>query len=221
VRILAAADIHGQWPVYEWLLAAVREHGLEAMVLAGDLLSGADGFESVEESQEQEARVLTDFLGQAGVPVLYLMGNDDLVELNPRNEAIQSLHGKRVYLGKFAFAGYQYSLPFMGGLFEKPEEGIESDLAELALNVDAGTVFVSHSPAFGILDGARAGWSIGSRSLLRFLDTKGFRAHIHGHCHSGFGRYENHFNVASAGRRRAMILDLETMRHRIIGEQPV
>jgi Icc-related predicted phosphoesterase len=217
MRILAAADIHGQWPVYDWLLSAAREQRVDVMVLAGDLLSGADGFDSVEEAQRHEGHVLADILESAGVPVLYLMGNDDLVELNPSSDRVQSVHGKRVHLGRFAFAGYQYSLPWMGGLFEKPEAGIESDLAELSRCVDADTVFVSHSPAFGILDGPN---TIGSRALLRFLGTNGFRAHIHGHSHSGFGRYENHFNVASVGRCRAMIIDLETMGHRIIGEQP-
>jgi Icc-related predicted phosphoesterase len=215
MRILAAADFHGQWPVYDWLLTAAREERVEAIVLAGDLLSGAEGFDSVEESQLHEARMLTDLLDSAGVPVLYLMGNDDLVELNPTSDRIQSVHGKRVNLGRFAFAGYQHSLPWMGGIFEKPESGIESDLDRLAQFVDSETIFVSHSPAFGILDGPN---TIGSRALLDFLGTNGFRAHIHGHCHRGFGRYQNHFNVASAGRRRAMIINLETMRHRTIGD---
>jgi len=213
MRILAAADIHGQWPVYDWLLTVARNERVEAIVLAGDLLSGAEGFDSVEKSQLHEARMLTDLLDGAGVPVLYLMGNDDLVELNPTSDRIQSVHGKRVNLGRFAFAGYQYSLPWMGGIFEKPEAAIESDLHGLAQNVDSDTIFVSHSPAFSILDGPN---TIGSRALLCFLGTNGFRAHIHGHCHSGFGRYENHFNVASAGQRRAIIIDLETMWHRII-----
>jgi len=208
MKILAAADIHGQWPVYEWLLATAREQRVEAIVLAGDLLSGAEGFDSVEESQQHEARALTSLLDSAGVPVLYLMGNDDFVELNPTSDAVQSVHGKRVQVGRFAFVGYQYSLPWMGGIFEKPEAGIEGDLDGLAGYVDSDTIFVSHSPAFGILDGPH---TIGSRALLRFLQTTGFRAHIHGHCHYGFGRYEKHFNVASAGHHRGMIIDLETL----------
>ena len=57
---------------------------------------------------------------------------------------------------------------------------------------------------------------IGSSALREFLQRTRFRAHIHGHSHSGFGRQGLHFNVASAGRERAMILNLETMEHRII-----
>ena len=39
---------------------------------------------------------------------------------------------------------------------------------------------------------------------------------IHGHIHGEFGRYGRHFNVASAGGKRAMVIDLMTMEHRVI-----
>jgi Icc-related predicted phosphoesterase len=219
MRILAAADIHGKWPIYNWLLAAVREEHVRALVLAGDLLGCPDGFDTPEEAQKVEACLLTSLLGRAGVPVFYIMGNDDLVELDSSTEAVQSLHGQRVCCGKFAFVGYQYSLPFMGGPFEKPESQIESDLTQLTHLLDAQTVLVSHSPALGVLDPGFGTTQIGSRSLHDFLEANPFRAHIHGHSHAGFGRYGAHFNVASAGHARAMILDLETMQHRIISEE--
>jgi Icc-related predicted phosphoesterase len=38
MKVLASADVHGKWPVYEWLLAIVREHSVDAMILGGDLL---------------------------------------------------------------------------------------------------------------------------------------------------------------------------------------
>jgi len=220
MKILASADLHGKRPIYDWLLTAVREQHVQALVLAGDLLGCPDGVDTPEEAQQDEACLLTGLLGTAGVPVLYIMGNDDLVELKSSTEAVQSLHGQRVLCGKFAFVGYQYSLPFMGGPYEKPEAEIESDLAQLTHLLDAETVFVSHSPALGELDPGFGDAQIGSRSLRNFLEANPFRAHIHGHSHAGFGRYGAHFNVASGGRARAMILDLETMQHRIISEEP-
>lgn len=116
----------------------------------------------------------------------------------------------------FSVVGYQYSLPFMGGTFEKPEAAIAADLAPLAGLVDAGTIFVSHSPAFGILDPGFADVQIGSRSLRQLFDSTPFLAHIHGHSHGGFGRSGKHFNVASGGRRRAMVLDTESMTHEVL-----
>jgi Icc-related predicted phosphoesterase len=86
VRILAAADLHGKQPIYEWLLGVIREQRVEALVLAGDLLGCPEGFDTPEKAQQDEACRLTGFLGMAAVPVLYIMGNDDLVELDPGAE---------------------------------------------------------------------------------------------------------------------------------------
>jgi Icc-related predicted phosphoesterase len=216
MRILAAADIHGFWAVYTWLLAAVHEHHVDAMVLAGDLLGSPDGFKTPEEAHRHEAQLLAEFLDSAGVPILYIMGNDDLVELGSATKRVQSIHGRSAELGPFRFVGYQYSLPFMGGVFEKPEAEIQIDLVPLAPLLDANTVFVSHSPALGILDLGFGEARIGSSSIRKFLEVNPFRAHIHGHSHQGFGRESNHFNVASAGQLRAMLLDLETMSHQIL-----
>ena len=62
MRILASADVHGSQP--------------------GDLLGCPDGFDTPERAQRHEASLLTDVLHGAAVPVFYVMGNDDLVELN-------------------------------------------------------------------------------------------------------------------------------------------
>jgi Icc-related predicted phosphoesterase len=216
MRVLASGDVHGMWPVYNWLLKIAQERGVQVMVLAGDLLGSPDGFDTPEKSQEYDARKLVQLLDTAGVPVFYIMGNDDLVELNSRSKQVQSLQGRRVQAGEFAFVGYQYSLPYMGGKFEKLEAEIKCDLERLTELLDAQTVLVSHSPALGILDPGFGEAQIGSRSLLEFVKTNPFRAHIHGHSHAGFGRDGRHFNVASAGHTRAMILDLATMQHEVV-----
>ena len=220
MRILASADVHGLPAVYEWLLVTARQHEVEAILLAGDLLGCPDGFDTPEVAQRYEAQTLTNVLEAAGVPVLYIMGNDDLVELDSRSMRVQSIHGRRVTLGAFNFVGYQYSLPFMGGVFEKPEAGIAIDLTSLESLVDSQTVFVSHSPALGILDPGFNESRIGSGELLRFLERHPCLVHIHGHSHAGFGRVGKHLNVASAGQRRAVLLNLETMQHQVLGMEP-
>ena len=205
MKVLASADLHGVRPVYDWLLATAHKHRVDVLVLAGDLLGCLDGFKSAEAAQEYESETIVTWLDAAGVPVLYIMGNDDLVELNSRSTRIQSIHARRIQSGDFNFVGYQYSLPFMGGIFERPEEHIRADLVSLSSLMDANTVFVSHSPAQGVLDPGLGDARIGSRSVREFLTTNRFRVHIHGHSHGGFGRMGKHFNVASAGRMRAMV----------------
>lgn len=138
MRVLASADVHGRRAVFEWLLTVARQWDVDATVLAGDLLGCPDGFDTPEEAQRHDAKSLIHLLDAARVPVLYIMGNDDLVELDSQSARVQSIHARRVTLGSFNFVGYQYSLPFMGGVFEKPEGGIESDLAALTSLVAHG-----------------------------------------------------------------------------------
>ena len=221
MRVLASADLHGKRSVYEWVVRTALEYHVEAIIVAGDLFGCLDGFATPEAAQEHEARLLSEFLAATGLPVFYVMGNDDLVELNSRFEHVQSIHGRRVQFGPYSFVGYQYSLPFMGGTFEKPEAGMKTDLAASKPLLGSDTVFVSHSPALGILDPGFGETRIGSESLRDLLDRNPVRAHIHGHSHAGFGRQGLHFNVASAGRERAMIVNLKTMEHQIVQGRPM
>ena len=216
-----SADQHGKWPVFQ-LAAEGRAPASHRRYRArGRPIMGCpDGFDTPEEAQRHDANKLNALLATVAIPIFYVMGNDDLVELNSNSDRVQSVHARQVRWGRFTIVGYQYSLPFMGGTFEKPDAAIEVDLAPLAGFVGADTIFVSHSPAFGILDPGFGESQIGSRSLRQFLDTKPFLAHIHGHSHAGFGRSGKHFNVASAGRQRAMVLDTETMKHDVLDLEP-
>jgi Icc-related predicted phosphoesterase len=210
MRVLACADLHGVSHVYEWLLAEARGQGVDAIVLAGDLLGCPEGFDAAEAAQRHDASIVARALEVASAPVLYVMGTDDLVELEPAGDRVQSIHGRRVSLGGFHFVGYEYSLPGGGGRFEKSDPAIGADLGSLAGLMDDRTVFVSHSPVFGTLDQSFGDTRIGSNSLRMFLDANPFLLHVHGHAHDGFGRSGKHVNVASGGHARAMILDLVT-----------
>lgn len=127
-----------------------------------------------------------------------------------------SLHGRRVDLGDYNFVGYQYSLPFMGGHFEKEEPGIAADVGRLAPLKDRRTVLVTHNPAQGLLDIGVLGWSAGSTSILQVVRERDVLAHIHGHIHACFGRSGRHFNVAAAGSCRGMWIDLGSLEHRVL-----
>lgn len=211
MRILAAADIHGVREVYEWLGVAADKERADALILAGDLLAM-----DTPDALRADAEWIVSLLAELRRPVLYLMGNDDLRPLDYQDGWIQFVHNKRLELGGFAFVGYQYSLPFVGGIFEKPEQEIEKDLASLEPLLDAHTVFITHAPAYGVLDRTFGGEHVGSRSLARLLQSNPVLSHIHGHIHESFGRDGNRFNVASAGKCRAFLIDLPSLNHRIL-----
>ena len=212
MRILAIADIHGAAEVYEWLKEAVAAYSADLLILAGDLLIG--GWEA---EQSQQARtVVIPLLRTIPVPVCYIMGNDDNVDLGCEDDRIRHVHSRRVEFGVCSVAGYQYSLPFVGGCYEKPEEEIAADLCRIEPIVDETTILVTHSPAYGYVDRIFSGNHVGSHALAELLVRKRVLCHIHGHIHHSFGRAGNHFNVAAGGHRRAMIIDIPSLSHSVI-----
>lgn len=221
MKILAISDLHGYHAFYRALPDVARTHGADLIVLAGDLLGYPDGYQDIQEAQRADAQAIIRTLQPLQIPVLYIMGNDDWVDLDPPDEPFKSIHRRRIDIGSFNFVGYQYSLPFMGGINEKPEEEIARGIELLEPLMDGWTVLVTHSPALGILDLGVLDHHAGSASILAAVERRSVRAHIHGHIHGCFGRQDRHFNVAAAGKLRGIVLDLETMRHEMIVASPV
>lgn len=214
--ILACADLHGYEHVYAWLAGVAASRRPDAIVLAGDLFGFPDPYPTVEEAQEAEGRRAARILAATGLPVLYVMGNDDHIDWAPAADTIRPVHGRRVEMGDVNFVGYEFTPPFLGGIHEKPEAEMRADLEALGPLFDDHTVFVTHGPARHALDPAIAGEWPGDCALSDFLEGRRFLAHIHGHVHRAFGRIGRHFNVAAAASRRAMIIDLGTLRHEVV-----
>ncbi len=211
LRILAIADVHGVLSVYEWLGQLVRHHRADLLILAGDLFAG--GWEG---DQREQARNIISLLKSAAAPCFYLMGNDDNVGLEYTDEQIKPLHGRRLPCGTYSFVGYEYTPPFVGEVFVKPDAEIGKDLRSLEPLLDEHSVFITHAPAFGVLDHSYGGEHVGSRSLAALLDRRPVLAHIHGHIHESFGRDNNRFNVAAAGRRRGVLIELPSLDHKVL-----
>jgi Icc-related predicted phosphoesterase len=216
MRLLACADVHGDHEVYSWLAETARRLEPDALVLAGDLLGFPSGYQSWERAQEADARAIVGLLAPAGVAVYFVMGNHDRIMISSNSRTFVSLHERRIELGCYNLVGYAYSVRHSGGLFEKGEAEIAEDVGRLELWLDSNSVLVAHSPAWGILDLGKNGARIGSLSLAALLERRAVRAHVHGHSHEDFGRSDNRFNVACGRRKRAMVLDLESMTHDVV-----
>lgn len=120
MKILAASDLHGNRIAYERLAQRAHDRRVNLVILAGDVLGCPNGYETVEAAQRQDAQTVIHILEAIQTPIFYIMGNDDFVDLNPASDQFTSLHGRRIEVVGFNFVGYQYSLPFMGGVYEKP-----------------------------------------------------------------------------------------------------
>jgi Icc-related predicted phosphoesterase len=99
-------------------------------------------------------------------------------------------------------------------MFVKSEEEIDEDLQSLEPLLEKPTILVTHAPAYGVLDRCYGGEHVGALGAL--LHRRPVLVHIHGHIHGDFGRDENHFNVAAAGRRRAVVIDLPSLDHQMV-----
>ena len=208
MRILAAADIHGSLKVYQWLIEQTPL--ADALVLAGDLFDA-----DFEDQQRLQALEILKILPRSNCPVYYIMGNDDNVALGCNDALITPIHDSRVEFDGYNFVGYQYTPPFAGETFVKEDFEIAADLSIRGGTVDEGTIYVTHTPAFGSRDLCR-GEHVGSKALADFLDCHPVMVHIHGHIHEAFGVDDYHFNVASAARCRAMLIDLPSLKYEII-----
>lgn len=71
-------------------------------------------------------------------PVLYIMGNDDWVDVHGEHPHERSLYGRRVEFGGWNLVGYQYTLPFRGDANERPESAIRIDLETMEHEVVIG-----------------------------------------------------------------------------------
>jgi hypothetical protein len=212
MRILAIADIHGVISVYEWLVELVEEHQVDLLLIAGDLFAG-----DWEDGQREQARQIIPVLKRVAAPCFYIMGNDDNVALDFEDEQIKPLHGRGLSCRTYNLVGYQYTAPsFVGKMFVKTEEEIDKDLQSLERLLEEPTILVTHAPAYGVLDRSFDGEHVGSRALGALLDRRPVLLHIHGHIHGDFGRHENHFNVAAAGQRRAVVIDLPSLNYQVL-----
>jgi Icc-related predicted phosphoesterase len=113
---------------------------------------------------------------------------------------------RRVELGEFNIVGYQYTPPFIGGMFEKPEPEQVEDLRALEPLIDEKTVLVTHGPPLGVLDGEQ----YGSRALLSAVVRRPPWLHLFGHIHQSAGRIGNSINGAFPQARQFVGIELES-----------
>jgi len=173
-------------------------------------------------SQKQEAKYKT-ILSKAGKFILLIMGNDDglITKQWKDTDRIRNINLKRVIIKGIGFVGYQYTNPFVGGLFEKTEEQQQKNMRKLSEMVDINTILVTHGPAFGLHDKTYNRMkdqevSIGSKALRLLIDQKKPKLHLFGHLHAGFGIHGSEINGSYPVERKFIGIDLITGKKEII-----
>ena len=245
MKLLFTSDLHGLEAAYSRFSDLLRDGEYHAGVIAGDLMTfpsekaiekatdayrrlraggsrlSADQRSFVERTAvKDDERTLKGMLKRSGKIVLFVMGNDDgllgdgaewasdgtMVNVNMRKATCRGV----------PFVGYQYTNPYVGGPFEKPECEQEADFLVLGRLLDGNTVLITHGPPAGILDLAGDGHHLGSMALRRLVDRRRPRLHLFGHIHQAFGIEGTSVNGAYPGCRKFLAVDTETLEARLL-----
>jgi Icc-related predicted phosphoesterase len=157
----------------------------------------------------ERATNLQKILIGARKPVFFIMGNDDGIVGGGLEwqsvSAVENINQRVANFGGKKLVGYQYTPPFVGGLFEKTEEQQEQDMQHLSRLVDRETILVTHGPPRGILDGE----GFGGVALRKLVDTVKPKLHLFGHIHQSAGIEWPFINGAFPQNRAFVSIDVE------------
>ncbi len=217
MKILFTSDLHGHEGAYKSFASLLHRAEFSLGVIAGDLMTHLSLKEAeisrktVMETLQEKIKSFQNILMSSGKPIFFIMGNDDgIIEGGlswPENKSLININQKRAVYKKFKFIGYQYTVPFVGGLYEKPESEQKKDLARLERKIDSDTILITHGPPRGILDDQ----NYGSNALRNLVDKNPPRLHLFGHIHQSFGRQGPFINGSFPSGRKFVSIDLDTL----------
>ena len=200
MKILFSSDIHGSKTVYSNFKNKCIKEKVNIGIIAGDLTTFS---ENIFEEEER----IKNILDSIGIPILFIMGNDDEHEWkNGKNT--YNINQKLMILNGCRFVGYQYTNPFIGGSFEKEEDKQEKDFEEMKKNCNGNFILITHGPAFGILDKVN-GKNVGSKALLKFIQETEPEYHLFGHIHEEASICKNSINGAYPIKKEFYLIDIE------------
>ena len=139
-------------------------------------------------------------LNTTNKPILLVPGNHDKTEWNSWKN-ISNIHWKKINIGKYNFVGYCYTN------FDRSPYDLEQDYQKLKHTINKNTIFVTHAPAYGILDGD---YLSGNKDLRDLIKEKKPKYHLFGHIHAGYGYENNSINGSYPKERKFIDINTET-----------
>ncbi len=165
---------------------------------------------------KEKEKEYKEILKKPNKKIYFIMGNDDGIVGGAwdEDEIFSNVNMKRIDIGMVNIVGYQYTLPFVGGLFEKREEEQQKDMSNIWNLVDESTIFVSHGPAYKENDMLHNGLTgnlnrIGGKALRGLISERKPRYHLYGHYHQKYGIRKNSINGSYPISRKFIMIDLE------------
>jgi hypothetical protein len=176
MRILAAADLHGNPRHLTTIQNALSEVPVDMVVLAGDILN------------YRRRRSLLSRLDELSVPVLVVRGNSDPAYLErwaATSRNVRSLHLSPFSFGDVDLVGVSGTLPIP---FHSRAGWHEArTLKTLAPLLHTRAILVAHPPPRGCCDRVLGRFHAGSRGLSRLIQETSPMVMICGHIHEAAG----------------------------------
>jgi Icc-related predicted phosphoesterase len=174
--IYAAADLHGRESRFEIVARQAERPEIQALVLAGDMVSYGRGHAILER------------LAALPKPVFVVRGNTDPVRIENTIAAtrrMHSLHLERRSYRRHQFVGVGGTLPIP---FRSRIGWSETEiLKRLAPMLTTRSILVVHPPPWGVRDRVAGRWHAGSRGLRRLIEATNPAVLICGHIHEAAG----------------------------------
>ena len=109
LRILACGDIHLELKLFNEVLELVKNEKIDLLILPGDFCNARalDSDAKVNDFLLQ-ANPLVKILEKIDIPIFFVLGNHDPVELGPilsNNPFVSNLHGRRIRWNNYVFGG--------------------------------------------------------------------------------------------------------------------
>ncbi|MFO8132604.1 MAG: metallophosphoesterase family protein [Thermoplasmatota archaeon] len=169
MRILAAADFHGEASRYQSFQTGIPAEQPDVAVLAGDVNSNPSLFTLLE---------------SLDMPTLVVHGNMDSPAIGERIHGI----GSAIFLHNQAYRYNGFSFVAVGGGSPQATDITPVDgTTPIKLDETACDVLVTHVPPKGVKDVAMLGRHIGSDWVRQFIEQRQPRVAICGHVHEDRG----------------------------------
>jgi Icc-related predicted phosphoesterase len=178
MRLLLFSDIHVNKHYCELIVAKSAE---------ADIVVGAGDFGSLRHGISKTIN----WLSSINKPSVVVPGNaesfEELKEACVSWPSASVLHGSSIKLSDITFYGLGGGVPitpFGSWSYDFSEE----EAHELLLNCPKGSVLVSHSPPYGMLDLSSNGKHLGSISVRKVVEEKAPTLVVCGHIHESGGK---------------------------------
>ena len=149
---------------------------------------------------EMKKDLIMSILNEAKKPIFYITGNHDIAEWGNRGFMI-NVENTKVCFKNYSFVG------FSSTNFDTSKEEEQKQLKAIEPLIDKRTIFITHSPPYGILDLTERNDKIGSTLLLDVIKKRKPFMNLFGHVHESFGRQGIFFNSSWFGNNKFMSIN--------------